>query len=712
MATVQSGSAAPSSLASLFLACCIAGGLVLSPTTAHAQPAPPPPAADPDAEDSDAEDEDDAEVAEDDRELEEEDPDDVPPDPPPPGPGPGPGPLPPAGSPFTAGGAGLTPKSSAGPRATAKAKKKEKSEKPDKDTIYAEDWWSHARPIFEIHGYFRVRAELFHNFSLSRIDNPNDALWPRPLDDHYDNRQGTGPFGPVLCTGDESEGSGSTSDDLGEGAFPCKNKSQAGANLRFRLNPELHISDNLRVLSQIDILDNLVMGSTPEGYNTIVTDQGTVVRQRNGYQPLGAFDNTQAPPSAGVNGLKDSVRVKRAWGEYLTPAGMLRFGRMPSHWGLGMLANAGDGYDDDFQSTADRIMFVTGLKSIDLYLAGAWDFANEGAISDNLSLPQQQPYDLAQLDDVDQYIFVLVRRTNPELQKLRLRQGKVVLNGGAYVVHRRQKLANDGSGTAGSGANVPGASNFERSNSNFVRRGAHAWIPDFWVQLLYKGLRFEAELATIQGTIEDIATVDGGGGEFDIRQWGLATELEGRLVENRLKLEFDFGWASGDKDVIGLAAPPSGLQPQFGDDTFSTFRFHPNYRIDLILNRNILTRIQGSYYFKPSIAYDFVRNPNGQKFGGGAAVIWTRASQFIQTPGHSEDLGVELNTELYFQSSDGSLNDDPNEMGGFFTKLQWGVLFPLDGLGYQNQEPIKIDNGSVSDLGIAQVLRWYMGIIF
>jgi hypothetical protein len=43
---------------------------------------------------------------------------------------------------------------------------------------------------------------------------------------------------------------------------------QAGANMRFRLTPELHISDNLRVLSQIDMLDNLVLGSTPSGFRT------------------------------------------------------------------------------------------------------------------------------------------------------------------------------------------------------------------------------------------------------------------------------------------------------------------------------------------------------------------------------------------------------------------------------------------------------------
>ena len=39
---------------------------------------------------------------------------------------------------------------------------------------------------------------------------------------------------------------------------------------------------------------------------------------------------------------------------------------------------------------------------------------------------------------------------------------------------------------------------------------------------------------------------------------------------------------------------------------------------------------------------------------------------------------MELNFKLYYQSKDGVLNDDPNRMGGFFTSLEYGVLFPLD----------------------------------
>ncbi len=56
--------------------------------------------------------------------------------------------------------------------------------------VYAEDWWTQARPVFEIHGYYRVRSELFHNFALGRKDQVT-SLWPQPADNDYTAPDGT-----------------------------------------------------------------------------------------------------------------------------------------------------------------------------------------------------------------------------------------------------------------------------------------------------------------------------------------------------------------------------------------------------------------------------------------------------------------------------------------------------------------------------------------
>src|SRR5262249_49759634 len=153
-------------------------------------------------------------------------------------------------------------------------------------------------------------------------------------------------------------------------------------------------------------------GSTPGGYRNepAGNNGGYRVVPRDGYAPIGFYDNTQVPPSSGVNSLKDSIVVKRAWGEDASPVGELRFGRMPFHWGLGMMFNSGDGPDDDYQSTVDRIQGITGIKPLDLYFSVAWDFPNEGISSDSVALPNPEPYDLSQLDDVDQYVLTVVRK--------------------------------------------------------------------------------------------------------------------------------------------------------------------------------------------------------------------------------------------------------------------------------------------------------------
>lgn len=618
-------------------------------------------------------------------------------------------------------GAGLTASEPTSSTNSAKSSQATESAKQE-DSILAEDWWSHSRPIIEIHGYFRTRAELFHNLSLGRANAPEVSLWPRPADDRYGSvgANATG-YGANVCAAADASATDMRS--------PCSNKTQSSANLRLRLNPEIHVSDNLRIMSQIDILDNLVLGSTPSGFvNTPSANGGYAVAPRDAYNALSFFDNTQEVPSAGINGFKDSVRVKRAWAEYSTPVGQLRFGRMPDHFGLGMLHNAGDGYDHDYQSTIDRIMFITDVRPLGIHVGGSWDFPSEGPTSARLQNLGGQSYDLAQLDDVKQYSLLVLRRQNPQLERMALTRGDLVVNFGAYVTYRTQILASDAAdvGAAGNCATAAaiGCSSGSVSDS-YTRRNAYAWTPDLWGQVLYKGFRFEMEAATIQGKIDN--TYAGGAQSnylaapgragWRLNAWGVATQLQQKLLENKLDLSFGFGWASGDPNVdrdsnvvneaanLGLTPGNTGLQNPRGSNTFAAFRFHPSYQMDLILHRNILTRVQGTYYFRPSVGYDFLRKPNGMRLGGNVAGIWSRASQFIQAPGHKRDLGIELNGSVYFQSKDGVLNDRPGTLGGFFTMLQYGLLFPMDGMGY----PVNMGGPARST---AQIVRWYMGVFF
>ena len=583
--------------------------------------------------------------------------------------------------------------------------------KPDKIDIYAEDWWTLSRPVIEIHGYYRVRAEFFNSLSLGRRDatfRDGDVdippIYPQPPDNDYIDTNGK--RHTVALCGDNPQDK-----------EPCDTATQAGANMRLRFSPELYISDNLRVVSQIDLLDNVVLGSTPQGYaNQPTSGTGYEVVARGGYSPTSAFVTTQWAPVGGFNSTRDAVTVKRVWGEYSTPIGQLSFGRMPSHWGLGMVENAGDGFDSDWQTTVDRLKVVTGLRSIDLYASAAWDFANEGATSAQGFEQEGQPYDLAQKDDVDQWTFYVVRQRQKQLQRSELARGLPVFNGGVHFVYREQSLANDQSG--GSNDATLGAT-ADNIADGYLRRGYWAAVPDVWVQFLFKKFRFEVEAALAWGELENIETKAGTVGtneSYEIRQFGIATQSEFRAFEDKLRINFDFGYATGDADVDSLVPLGQRLQPQLTSDrTYSTFRFHPDYRVDLVLFRNVLSRVQGAYYFKPAVSYDFLRDPDGRRAGGTAGLIWSRASEFVQTPGHAQDLGVELNFKLYFQSRDGVINDDLEKMGGFYTHLEYGVLFPLDGMGYlqgEIEDYAIATGGDQLDTDTAHHLRWFVGVLF
>ncbi len=565
--------------------------------------------------------------------------------------------------------------------------------------VFSEDWWGRTRPVLEIHGYFRTRAELLHNFSLGRHDD-SGLLFPQPIDNSYTNAGGTDR--PISLCGDN-------------GATPCKDQTQSGANMRFRVNPELHISDNLRIMSQFDVFDNMVLGSTPDSYSMHpYTGTGN---QNNGYQssgyntfaPVGIFTTTEGPPTSGINSLSNSVAFKRAWAEYMTPVGQLRFGRMPSQWGLGILANSGDHIDADYATNVDRIMFVTGIKSLDLYFAGMWDFVNSGPTNASPNdVYGGQPVNTCNLCNVNEWGAVIAHRTNPELQKLKMARGDIVINGGLFTILRSQYLdVKDPS----SPLTIP--QDATSNQTNLIRRNAWAVIPDLWLQILYKKFRLEAEGVAILG---EIGTIPGGAfsqnKQTDVRMWGMAAQSEFRALEDKLHLQFDFGYASGDQWASNPLGS-TGLNADVNGNAISTFSFHPAYTVDLIFFRKILSRVEGAYYFRPEVDYDFIRNQNGQKFGGGAALIWSRASEFIQTPGHQPDLGVELDLKLYYQAKDGALNDDPSKVGGFFTMLEYGVFFPLGGLGYLQQQQDLLPNipGGWS-VSAAQTVRWFVGVVY
>lgn len=529
---------------------------------------------------------------------------------------------------------------------------------------WQEEWVEEKRKLelFEIDGYLRMRPELFHKFDLGRGPDPQGfMLWERS------------PTSP-------------------------NERTQAGANMRLRLDPSLNVSEEVRIRTQIDILDNLVLGSTPDyAFDTSNRTQ------------FGIFSENQAAPRSGVNSLQDSLTVKRAYGEVSTPVGILRFGRMGSHWGLGMLRNDGNCLDCDHGDTVDRVQFVTEPYA-GFYVTPMMDLNVEGPITGR-QLHTGQPYDISNSDDSHSLIVAAARRDTDQQAKAKLENNLSVFNYGIHFTYRTQRNeATDFYNSAGP----------ESVATGVVRREASLYVPDLWVKFEKKNFRIELEAAAIIGSLSNRALSSAQAADItqnqalSVLQFGGVLQGEYRLMDGALRIRGETGFASGDR-APGLGNRPgrrgSGDNgetlrgdfdgPQYAcqttggctDNSIRNFRFNRDYRVDMILWREILGPVTDTVYVKPGATYQV--GDGILLFGD---VIYSRAIYEQSTPsGDDPNLGVELNLGARYQTDD-----------GFFAQLRWGVLFPMAGLDI----PGRTASSPVPELELAQALRALVGIQF
>ena len=220
--------------------------------------------------------------------------------------------------------------------------------------------------IFEIDGYLRLRSDYMHDFFLGQ-GYSTCASGPTIPRRNY----GLPPFPVPLDCPRRPTGRRRQRPPIGRSpATPAQLRDQE--HRRRQPAPaaraDAERDRQVRVHAQIDVLDNTIMGSTPDslagipGYNRPPPmDRGRRRRRSPARRPLGFQYTTQDPPEVGQNGFISSIRAKRAWAEIDSEFGSLRFGRMPWHWGRGIFYNDGGCADCDVGTTVDRVMALTQL---------------------------------------------------------------------------------------------------------------------------------------------------------------------------------------------------------------------------------------------------------------------------------------------------------------------------------------------------------------
>ena len=544
--------------------------------------------------------------------------------------------------------------------------------KKSKSTDWDDDDAERELPPLELHGYFRFRGDLFHNYDLGYTDKVGYQAGKltsffTPYSERNPNRDIPG-----------LESSKATGTNVGA-------DTNGTATMRFRLEPTINVTEDIRIKAQIDIFDNLVFGSTPDGFPN-----------PNGFASISAFASGQVPPSDGANALRDSVRVKRAWGEVMTPFGQLSFGRMASHWGMGMVSNDGNCQDCDYGTTYDRVIFVT--KVAGHYIAPFIDFASEGITSDvaeminvyrrgssglgSISAIDRfmgRPFDLDQRDDVNQYGLAIVKRDSPKEVKEKLENGETVLNYGLYTIFRNQGWTTENRAYPTFGNAWQGRQDTPDlfRQPLFERRGARVWMFDPWFKLMRQKMTLEFEAAFVIGTVDESTN----GQPLDIFQWGAVLRFSHKFLNDALTFTFEAGIASGSdgsgvgiRDGVTVAPSTPGATPRA-----TNFKFNPDFQVDRILWREIVGAVSDAWYLKPTLQYNVTEN-----FGIKLAAIYSHAVNNKQWPGSvatanctatnsagcpSGNLGLEFNLDIFYKHED-----------FLYASLGYGGLIPFAGL--------------------------------
>lgn len=540
--------------------------------------------------------------------------------------------------------------------------------------------------VIEVDGYLRLRSDFFHQLDLGQGYVVDGEALRKP------------PFPTPLECGVQAS---------------CGEHDVGGANLRLRLEPTINVTDQVRVLVQVDVLDNTLMGSTPDSLVS-VSRPG----DRTSRAPVSSLYTTQDPPEIGQNGFLSSVRAKRAWGEVDTEFGSLRFGRMPWHFGRGIAFNNGACPDCEGGTTVDRILGLTQVYGHQLALA--WDFGAQGYHLGMVDLgrrdPQAPPVDLSQSDDVMQLMAALTLYDDDRRFRERIDAGELAVNYGIQLVYRSQgrevyEITADPAtpgGTDSAATDADATLTREDVARGLVNVDARVFVPGIWFKLGWKVLTIELEVESVLGKIENAgplaAATQPTQKELSLRQLGWVLSSELRLYRNAFFVGFETGGATGDQaeDTTAHLNYRWKFVPQpVGDDTLADFKFNPDYQVDQILFRRLLGTVTNTMYFKPSMTY-WLDLAETRQLGLSGAVLYSMALEKVSTPGNSLSYGIELNVGAHYR----------NPRDGFYGGLTWAVLWPMGALdrGIVGSGGTRTNWLRKEDASAAQVLRLFLGI--
>lgn len=502
-------------------------------------------------------------------------------------------------------------------------------------------------PYVEYHGYFRFRPDLISNGHLGIVGQRNGDTTGRPY--------GTSAILPPLSLW-ESNNDPVTNPQASKVGRSREEDSIAGASIRFRLQPTIHVSEDVRIAATFDIFDNYVLGSNPDYAGAL----------KRADVPLAGF---------AMSSLPGTINVKEAYAEWKMMLGLLRVGRQASHWGLGIVANGGagdgwdlgrpttstggprrtwegNGYDNDYGNFADRVAFLTKIPKANLYVSLFYDYVANGLTALDATRYDGVVRDMDGSDDVRQYGFAIFQRplTQADADKRRTRledERKPGFDWGINYLYRTQDL--DIAGTK----NPANLDVTQSGDQKLMVRNARAHIADISLRYerRFSPLRrfvIEGELATILGSIEDTNTEPGQVVKNrTLQMWGGA--IKSAFQDEGMGYFLDLGIASGDDTgCFGVTPPPwqadCSLATVTGkaNTTVSGMKFNRGFRVDSLLFRDVIGGVTNAIYAKPTVSINAYPWTQPEMLGLDLSVLAASAVDPKGTPSGEGFLGTEF----------------------------------------------------------------------
>lgn len=538
----------------------------------------------------------------------------------------------------------------------------------------------------ELAGYFRTRFQYFRNPHLG-------TFIPSKM-------SGTSNMAPNL---------GQQNSELSDHNTSQNNFS---GNMRLRLEPTIHLAETVRIKSAFDIFDNLVLGSTPSYMSTGSPSPSS---------PVSAMSMSQSAPIYGVNTLSNVIAVKRLWGEAEFPIGELRFGRMPMHWGLGLLYHSGDQITSDYGDQIDGIAFSTRVW--EFFLNSGYSIAyvgpvgrgggNASAIQFNSRFSPTEEgarYPLEGRDLTHVFMLSLLKRDSDFIAQQKLHNQRALFDYGLFTSYRRQSFDSQNYSVE--------STKVENQINRIVKRDANVGLASWWSSFRYGTFGIEGELAGAWGKYQigakdtDLLALRDDKSTLSkqdvwLLQGGAAIESKYGFLDDKLQVGVDAGFASYQASPgLGLRegvrnnpgeGDIDGRKHSGGSGYASNFKFNKAYTIDLLLHKEILGQVSGSFYAKPHLSYFFSRN-----FGIRGDVMAALAGSDKSVPGSSRFLGLEVDAAAFLKTQN-----------GFYFNLAYGILFPFKGLGYRVTSSTQTtEYRHFGDARTAQTLQFYFGLLF